>query len=395
MPSAQVIADSTARGRFDLPCMDSSKMVSIVATLGGVAIGSTILLKLRWKPGAIEDAPPRMKRAFLVEGAKDIASAKLEVQEVETPKPQHGEVLVKIAAAPINPSDDGQWKNPRVSKATPIGIEGSGIVVASGGGPFTSGLLGKKVSVTLTSRGGGTYAQYVTAKAATEVHLLPQDMPVEDGCAFMINPWTVVGILETVREAGGKAFIQTAAASQLGMMLVKLCQKEGVTLVNLVRRSEQKDTLMKLGVKEEHIVITGDSDEWKAKLAALIEQFKIKHAFDAVAGGMTGTLLSMLPPKGSIWVYGRLAPEPVGNIDPLDLIYRGKQVRGFLLTGWLMSGGPLKALKRYRSLTKTVRDNLQTIFASDFQDVSMENMQAEYVKFCAEGKTGKKMRVRP
>jgi len=383
--------NSSKRGRLDLPAMDSSTTVRIAATLGGVAIGSAVLLRLRWRPGAIEDVPTRMKRVVLVQGAKQLEDAKLEVEEVETPKPKWGQVLVKIAAAPINPSDDGQWRNTSVSTATPIGNEGSGTVVASGGGPFTGGLLGKKVSVT----GAGNFAQYAIADAAKVIHLLPQDKPVEDGCAFFINPFTVVGILESVRESGGRAFIQTAASSQLGMMQAKLCQKEGMTLVNLVRRSEHKDTLKKLGVKEEHIVVTGDSDRWKEQLAALIKEFKIMHAFDAVSGDMTGTLLSMLPPGGTVWVYGRLAPEPVGNIEPLDLIYRGKQIKGFLLPGWLMQGGLLKALSRDRRCSKMVRDNLSTIFVSNFQDVSMENMHAEYVKFTKQGRTGMKMRVRP
>mmetsp|Transcript_11473 Transcript_11473/g.31054 ORF Transcript_11473/g.31054 Transcript_11473/m.31054 type:complete len:373 (-) Transcript_11473:85-1203(-) len=372
--------------------MDSRNVVRIAAALGGVAVGGAVLLKLRWRPGSIEDVPARMKRVVLVKGAKELADAKLEVQEVETPKPAYGQVLVKIAAAPINPSDDGQWKNTRVSTATPIGNEGSGIIVASGGGPFTGGLLGKKVSI---AGQPANFAQYAIADAATGIRLLPQDVPAEDGCAFFINPFTVVGILESVREDGGKAFIQTAAASQLGMMLAKLCQKEGVTLVNLVRRAEQKATLIKLGVKEDHIVVTGGSNDWQAELSALIEKFKIRHAFDAVSGDMTGTLLSLLPSGGTVWVYGRLAPEPVGNIQPLDLIYRGKQVKGFLLPRWLMQGGLLKAIFRNRRCTKMVSDNLRTIFASDFQDVSMENMHAEYIKFTKEGRTGTKMRVRP
>lgn len=370
-------------------------MASIAAaTLGGVAVGGAIALRFRWKAQVGEEIPARMQRVVLVKGGTDLKSAVLQVEEVETPKPKSGEVLVKIAAAPINPSDDGEWKNPRVTSAKPIGIEGSGIVVATGGGPFTGGLLGKKVAVI---GGGSTFAQYAVCNAAMQVNLLPQDLPVEDGCAFVVNPWTVVGIFETVREAGGKAFIQTAAASQLGMMLVKLCKKEGVTLVNVVRRPEQKAELMKLGVDEKHIVVTSPagSDEWQTQLKALIRELGIKHAFDAVAGDLTGTLLGMMPPGGCVWVYGRLAPEPVGNIEPLDLIYRKKQLKGFMLMNWLGKGGALKALFRSRRAAKMVREGLRTVFASDFRDVGLQDMHAEYIKLKEQGVTGTKMRVRP
>lgn len=154
---------------------------------------------------------------------------------------------------------------------------------------------------------------------------------------------------------------------------------------------------MKLGVDEKHIVVTSPagSDEWQTQLKALIRELGIKHAFDAVAGDLTGTLLGMMPPGGCVWVYGRLAPEPVGNIEPLDLIYRKKQLKGFMLMNWLGKGGALKALFRSRRAAKMVREGLRTVFASDFRDVGLQDMHAEYIKLKEQGVTGTKMRVRP
>merc|ERR1740129_2313195 len=221
------------------------------------------------------------------------------------------------------------------------------------------------------------------------VYALPDDQPAEDGCAFFVNPFTVVGIVETVKERGGKAFIHTAAGSQLGQMMVKYCKQEGVTLVNVVRRQEQVELLRSLGA--EHIVSTGESD-WQSKLTDLIKGLGIKHAFDAVAGDMSGTLLGLLPPGSTVWVYGRLAPEPVGNIQPLDLIYRGKRVEGFILTQWLIKGGMLTALLRSIRTAGQVRKHLKDTFASDFKDTSLESMRSDYSALHASGITGSKMR---
>jgi len=360
----------------------------IAITAGAVAVGGVALLSVRTRAKAVESVPKRMRRVVLVEANSDLKQARLEVQEVDTPKPRSGQVLVKMAAAPVNPSDDGIWKvPPRAGYPLPLGNEGSGRVVASGGGLLASRVLGKSVAVTTP----GTYAEYVVANAMTNVFELPADVPTEDGCAFFVNPMTVVGIVDTAKSRG-KALIHTAAASQLGQMMVKYCKQEGVTLVNVVRRREQVELLRGLGA--EHIVCTGD-EGWEQQLALMIKELKIRCAFDAVAGEMSGKLLTMLPPGGSVWIYGRLAPEPVGGIQPLDLVYRGKELHGFLLTSWLMKGGLLKAFFRSNKAAKVVRKHLKTVFASDFKDTTLSGMHKDYTALMATGMTGVKLRVRP
>jgi len=375
-------------GQLVPPFFSFRAMAAAFVTCGAVALGGGALLTWRWsKAKQFESVPAKMRRVVLVEADKDLSKAKLEVQEVDVPKPRRGQVLVKVAAAPINPSDDGIWRvPPKQGYPLPIGNEGSGTVVATGGGLLGARLMGKPVAVM-----GGTYAEY-TVVDAMRVFSLPPELPVEDGCAFFINPFTVVGIVEMVREQGGKALIHTAAASQLGQMMVKYCKAEGLTLVNIVRRQEQVELLQGLGA--EHIVSTGDSN-WRDQLTKLIQQLKLKFAFDAVAGELSGTLLKLLPPGSCVWVYGRLAPEPVGNVDPLDLIYRGKKLQGFLLTGWLMKGGPLKALWRSVKTARAVKKHLAGVFASDFKDTSLASMHTDYSALMAAGVTGLKMRVRP
>lgn len=352
--------------------------------LGGAAY---YLYKSRRK--VVEKVPTRMRRVVLVEANRDLHQARLEVEEVETPKPRNGQVLVKIAAAPINPSDDGIWRvPPKQGYPLPLGNEASGTVIASGGGFMASRLLGKNVAII----GAKTYAEYAVVDALQGAFCLPSDISVEDGCAFFINPFTVVGIVETVKESGSNVFIHTAAASQLGQMLVKYCKTQGVQVVNIVRRNDQADMLRKVGA--EIIVVTSEA-EWEIKLQKLIKDLNIKCAFDAVAGEMSGTLLTMLPPGGTVWVYGRLAPEPVGNIQPLDLIYRGKKIQGFMLTNWLFKGGRLKGLFRSMRAASKVRKFLKDIFSCTFKDTDMEAMHAHYCTLMAGGATGNKMRVRP
>lgn len=332
-----------------------------------------------------------MKALVLLESNPDLSKAKLEVREFDTPKPRPGQVLVKMVAAPINPSDDGDWKALRpgpLPEPKRCGNEGSGIVVANGGGLFGWRVLGKKVCVV----GANSYSQYCVASAFTNVWSLPEEVPVEDGCSFFINPFTVVGIVDEVLSHGERAFIHTAAASQLGQMMVKYCQAKHVTVVNLVRRQEQVEILQKLGAQ--HIVDTS-KEGWHLHLGALIEQLKLRLLFDAVGGDQTGHILAMLPPKSIAYVYGRLSDQPVGSIQPLDLIYRQKEVKGWLLTSFLLDGGMLMMMRRAIRVSAEVRQHFSTIFRSTFQDTGLENALQDYCKVrTTTGVTGMKMRVR-
>mmetsp|Transcript_63843 Transcript_63843/g.134449 ORF Transcript_63843/g.134449 Transcript_63843/m.134449 type:complete len:377 (+) Transcript_63843:108-1238(+) len=352
-------------------------------------LAASILLYRATQPRRLKKAPKQMKQAFLIEGNPDISKAKIEIKTVDTPMPKRGQVLVKVAAAPVNPSDDGVWKQVDRKNIT-IGNECSGVVVASGGGVFANALMGKKVAVI---GGSGSYAQYIVGDAAKGVFSLPKRLPVEAGCAFFVNPFTAVGIMESVRSKGGKTFIHTAGASQLGQMLVKLCKKEGMRVISVVRRVEQKELLMKIGADPTEVVVSGSGDAWKSELAVLIKEHNIKHAFDCISGPTSGELLTMLPNGGGVWVYGRLSDLPVSQVQALDLIYRGKTLNGFLVSRWITEDGALKGLFRGMKVAGLVRKHLDTIFASDFVDTTLEEMQSKYCEMKDKGLTGSKLRV--
>eukprot|EP00310_Coccolithus_braarudii_P014691 CAMPEP_0183340676 /NCGR_PEP_ID=MMETSP0164_2-20130417/7147_1 /TAXON_ID=221442 /ORGANISM="Coccolithus pelagicus ssp braarudi, Strain PLY182g" /LENGTH=347 /DNA_ID=CAMNT_0025510851 /DNA_START=95 /DNA_END=1138 /DNA_ORIENTATION=+ len=327
---------------------------------------------------------------------KDARKIELKIEEVPIPVPRAGEVLIKVVAAPVNPSDYGEWFNTAPSKCPMVvGKEGCGIVVASGS--ITTKIwtsVGQKVGFVNLPKGQGSYSEYVTAPAATSIFPMPDDLPVETAASFFVNPYTVVGILDTCEELGAKGLVHTAAASQVGQMMVKLVKiRKDVTLINVVRREEQAATLRALGA--EHVVVSS-VEGWETELEALIKKYKITVAFDAIAGDMTGTLLTMLPPKGSAFVYGNLAQKPMGNIASLDLIYRKKKLNGFFLTSWLMKGGHIQMLGRLRKARLLVNPGLVGGWSSSkFVDTTLDKALEQFATMFEGGSfTDAKLRIR-
>lgn len=341
------------------------------------------------------EIPTKMKKMVVSEGGATVKDCKLEIIEVDVPKPSTNEVLVKVIAAAVNPSDYGGWKKAKETEA--IGKEGAGIVVALGGSLVTKRFkIGQKVGLIGLKNNQGTYSEYVTVLATEGPLPLPEDLPVEDAASFFVNPYTAVGIMDTAKSLGSKALVHTAAASQLGQMMVKMSNDKaltnGVEIINVVRREEQVKLLQELGAK--HIVNSSDED-WKETLKQKIEELNCTVAFDAVAGSSSGDILSVLPSKGTLYVYGALAGNCSG-IDPTDLIYRHKQVKGFLLPSWIQYGGMLMMIPRMMSTGKKVNAGLAKggWSASQFKDVTLDTMQGDLVTLLEEKATGIKLRIR-
>jgi NADPH:quinone reductase len=243
----------------------------------------------------------------------------------------------------------------------------------------------------------GSYSEYVTVDALKGIFPLPENVPVEDAASHFVNPYTVYGIVDTARSTytgkGTLGFIHTGAASQLGQMMVKYCTQEKITLINIVRRDEQAEILRSLGA--EHIIVSNTSD-WEEKLQAMIKDLDIRIAFECVSGEMTGKILSLLPSKSTLFVYGSLSGSPCNGIEPLDLIYRKKRVEGWLLPTWLLTGDPVTMLMRIRSATSAVHGGLVKggWAESQFDDCTMDNMIDRFRELIDNGFTGRKLRIR-
>src|SRR5271170_4900425 len=260
------------------------------------------------------EAPPMT--ADLPESALELRSLvtsqgtlELSLHDVPVPTPTANEVLVRVEAAPINPSDLGvlipgadmstatvtgtperpivtaslgaralEGLSARVDKPLPVGLEGAGTVVAAGSSSAAQALLGRRVGIA----GGAMYTQYRVVDASTCL-VLPEGATAKDGASSFVNPLTALGMLETMRREGHSGLVHTAAASNLGQMLVKLCIKDEVPLVNIVRKPDQEELLRSLGAV---YVCNSASPSFERDLTEALKATLATIAFDATGGGM-------------------------------------------------------------------------------------------------------------
>ncbi len=289
---------------------------------------------------------PQQMQAIVLDAHHETAAeaiGSLRVGQRPVPTPGHRQVLVKIEAAPCNPSDlmflQGKY-GVRKTLPTVPGWEGAGHVVASGGGLLAAWLKGKRVACAARDDQGGTWAEYCLTDAAQCIPLKRQ-LSIEQGASLIINPMTAVGLLDSARRHGYRAAVQTAGASQLGRMLITMAADLRYPLVSVVRREAQAALLKSLGA--EHVLNSEEAD-FPERLKQICGDLQAGAAFDAVAGPMTGILLNAMPSGSTVFVYGGLSEQACGEISPLELIFRNKTVTGFFLGKWLKRRGTLNAL---------------------------------------------------
>ena len=360
------------------------------------------------------------------------ADGELEVslQRVPVPEPGPDEVLVQIQATPINPSDlgllfaaadlsslkvSGSADAPvvsaripdkamaamagRVGQSLPVGNEGAGRVVRAGAAPAAQALLGKTVALI----GGAMYAQYRSMPAA-QCLVLPDDASAADGASCFVNPLTALGMVETMKLEGHKALVHTAAASNLGQMLNRICLKDGIGLVNIVRKPEQAALLRAAGAKH---VCTSTSPDFLAELTAALEATGATIAFDAIGGGrLAGQILSCMEVAvnrsakeysryGSavhkqVYLYGMLDTAPTEIVRNFGMAWG---IGGWLLFPFLQKIGPAAG----QQLRERVAAELKTTFASHYtRTVSLtEALTPQAVAEYAQRATGSKFLIDP
>jgi NADPH2:quinone reductase len=360
------------------------------------------------------------------------ASGQLELRLVDEPIPTPAahEVVVRVEATPINPSDigllfgaadigtrvrSGSATHPvvtmqvperlmksmqgRVGQSLPVGNEGAGTVVAAGAHPAAQALLGKTVAML----GGGMYAQYRCLDAAHCI-ALAADATAADGASSFVNPLTALGMVETMRREGHKALVHTAAASNLGQMLNRICQKDGIALVNIVRKPEQAALLKGIGAR--HVCDTSQPT-FMADLTQALVETSATIAFDATGGGaLAGQILSCMEAalNQTATVYSRYGSTTHKQV----YIYGGLDVRptefsrnfgfawglgGWLLTPFLQSIGEADAQK----LRQRVSAELKTTFASTYsQHISLaQALDPDVIAAYGQRATGTKYLITP
>lgn len=288
-------------------------------------------------------------------------NGKLQVRQLPVPKPGPGEVLVRMAASTINPSDIGfmysttGYSN-RVLPVIP-GIEGSGIVVAAGAGFLPNLLLGRRVATSRPSNGNGTWAEYMLTKAPLCIPL-QKNISLEQGAALVVNPMTAVIFFEIIKNGNHRAFVNTAAASQLGRMLLRMAQKRSIPVINIVRREDQAEVLRSLGA--EHILVSTDAD-FDQKLSTLTHRLKATLVLDAISGDFTQRLVDASPPDSLILLYSNLSSLPA-EVMPHSLWNHNHRMEGFYLPTWAARHSLLKILSVTQQVQKLASTDLQVTF---------------------------------
>jgi NADPH:quinone reductase-like Zn-dependent oxidoreductase len=305
----------------------------------------------------MDGIPERMRAVLLESYRADATEAvrNLKVVERPVPAPGRGQVLVRIEAAPCNPSDvlllQGKYGTLKTLPSVP-GWEGAGTVVSSGGGWLARWLRGRRVACGLQGDRDGTWAEYFLASAKDCIPL-KRRMPVEQAASLIINPLTAMGLLDTARRGGHLAAVQTAGASQVGRMLIRMAAEVRYPIVSVVRRDAQVELLRSLGA--EH-VLSSASGDFPSRLAETCRRLRATAAFEAVAGEMTGIVLSAMPPRSTVYVYGALSEEPCRGVDPIGLIFQEKTIAGFYLGKWLRRRGALGTLRAAGRIQRMVLD---------------------------------------
>ncbi|MBZ4417086.1 zinc-binding dehydrogenase [Myxococcus sp. RHST-1-4] len=322
----------------------------------------------------------------LVLTAYDGRRESLRVETLPVPFPSPGQVLVRVAASPINPSDmlfvRGLYGAKRPLPAVP-GLEGCGTVVAAGG--VTGRLLvGRRVACAAHAEGDGMWAEYAVVGVS---RCLPLRAHISDeqGAGLIVNPFTAWALMERAREGGHVALAQTAAASSLGRMLLALAKRAKVPMVNVVGRPEQVELLRKLGA--EHVLSSHES-EFEERLRLMCHHLKVSLAFDAVGGRLTGQLMHALPEGGTVIVHGLLSEQEC-RIHPGDFIFGDKKVEGFSVERWARQGFGKEKLKAGmvvpslvgRVLETPVRARLPLESAGEAVRIAASDMTAGKVLF--------------
>lgn len=270
--------------------------------------------------------PPATMRAV----TQSAPGAALELHERPMPQPGPDDVLVKIAASPINPSDLAMLQGSYgISFDYPMipGLEGSGQVVATGPGLMPRLLAGKPVACVAGAQ--GLWAEYAVIPAS-QCLPLPPEIPLGPGAMAMVNPLTAYAFGRIADAKRHRALVSTAAAGQLGAMIRKACRRRGIKVINIVRSEAQRDAL----AAQNAIALNMNAPGFEAELKAECKRLRCRLALDAVGGQMTFQLVEAMPPKSEVLIYGGLAQE-ASRLNPGTMIFREARVEGFWLTKWL------------------------------------------------------------
>lgn len=258
----------------------------------------------------------------------------LELGEVQVPDLAPSQVLIEMALAPINPSDlhflKGEYGQPRI-RGKAAGFEGVGTVIGAGDDAYASSLVGQRVSFVARPDGSGTWATHAITDAMLCIPM-PGSVADHDAAGFIVNPLTAAAMFEQARAAGSPAVVMTAGASQVSKFIIALARDAGLASIVIVRRDVHNALLEELGAT---VIVNQTDHDFDAKLADAIGEHKPQLFIDAVVDVTSTTVFNAMGRNSTWLIYGSLSPEIPPLSNPGELIFLGKEIRGFWLTPWM------------------------------------------------------------
>lgn len=356
----------------------------------------------------------------------------LSIAKVEIPEPKEDEVLIRVEAAPINPSDLGLLLSfaadlgsiriegdgdetvtsmpihprlmasmkPRLDQSMPAGNEGSGVIIDAGSN--AKELIGKTVGLA----GGSMYSQYRCVAAANCLVMEEGTTSVEAASSF-VNPLTALAFVETMKMENHTAMVHTAAASNLGQMLVRICKEDGIPLINIVRKQDQVELLKALGAQ---YVCNMSEASFMEDLVLALSETGATLGFDATGGGNTGELPGQILAAMEIAAnkaakeYSRYGSDTYkqvyiyGGLDPSPTVLKRAFGMSWGLGGWLLTPMIGKiGMEKFQAMRQRVAKEIKTTFASSYaQEISLSEMlQPDVIRSYAKQATGEKYLVCP
>lgn len=304
---------------------------------------------------------------------------------ISLPSLKAGQVLVKMAFAPVNPSDLAFLTgNYGLKKAFPVvpGLEGSGLVVASGGGFLANMILNKRVACSAPPTGNGTWAEYMVTDAKSCI-ALNKNVSLEQAAMFFVNPLTALSFSKQARAAKADLVVLTAADSALAQMILHFMQQAGIPVLGITRKSERVTKLEKNGFTK---AISSSESDYLAQVKAFSKSYRKVMFFDALGGGQTPyAILNALPDKSQMVIYGRLDfNEP--QFAPQEILFKENVVKGY----WLSKEMARKNLFSILMDVRKVQNMLSASFETQIQKtVPLEDLSKGLEMYTSHMSAGK------
>lgn len=308
----------------------------------------------------------------------------LRIERRPVPKPGPNEVLIKVAASPINPSDlvflEGLYG---IKKSAPVipGLEGSGTVVAAGSGLMGKFLVGKKVACASQENGDGVWAEYMVTSVnyALPLH---KSVSLEQGSMSIVNPMTAIALLGIAKKLKQRSVLITAGASALGQMINRLFKHEGIDVINIVRREEQVSLLKQQGVEW---VLNSSDEDFQQQLHDTCQRYKVRLSLDALGGSSTNQILEAMLPDSKIYVYGGMSYELLAA-DPAQLIFQNKSIEGFWMAKWITENSLLQNMSHWRKGQRLMNTDLASIVRRTYKLSEVRDAVKDYQNHMTGGK---------